>query len=330
MNLNNDISSGTSISSKGFIPQHDRIVLSPPTSGDVKNSGEQNIFSPNKSPHEMMQAIVDDDVLFQELKRRMRESGIVTNKGIAVALQCSILESMLPKVHHQDSSVQSTNTKTQSIFWPWFKAKEELQKAKVFFQFKKNQMNAATMTSDSEKGCTLRYSDVLRNSRFDHKVVASSRNRSLCLNGIPLINFNENLHDIKYTNVKNAPKGNKLLFNTLILKPLTAPTRSNRSFSINNSPYCARTREILNEKLLPVKAVTAEKRIERRSSLWTEETVQDLYDETISRGKRSFCSRKKTQEELLEIEEGSNLKFSDCVLYGCNASSRKNKKAFAA
>ncbi len=277
-----------------------------------------------------MQAIVDDDVLFQELKRRMRESGMVTNIGIAVALQCSILESMLPGVDHQDSSVQSTNTKTQSIFWPWFKAKEELQKAKAFFQFKNKQMNAATMTRDSEKDCTFRYSDILRNNRFDHRVMASSRNKSLCLNGIPLINFNENLYDIKYTNVRKAPKGNKILFNTMILNPEAAPTRSNRSFSINNSPYCAQTREILNEKHVPVKAVTAEKRIERRSSLWTEETVQDLYDETISSGKRSFCSRKKTQEELLEIEEGSNLKFSECVLYGCNASSRKNKKAFAA
>lgn len=50
------------------------------------------------SHHEMIKAIVNDDDLFRELKARLRKSRVVTNQGIAVALHCSILDSMLPEI----------------------------------------------------------------------------------------------------------------------------------------------------------------------------------------------------------------------------------------
>jgi hypothetical protein len=50
------------------------------------------------SRHKTMQTIVNDDALFQELKRRMRNTKMVTNLGVTVALHRSILDSMLPEV----------------------------------------------------------------------------------------------------------------------------------------------------------------------------------------------------------------------------------------
>lgn len=44
--------------------------------------------------HNMIEIIVNDDDLFQELKQRMRNSRMVTNAGVAVALHHTILNSM--------------------------------------------------------------------------------------------------------------------------------------------------------------------------------------------------------------------------------------------
>jgi hypothetical protein len=56
------------------------------------------IESLKASRHKSMQTIVNDDALFQELKKRMRNTKMVTNLGVTVALHRSILDSMLPEV----------------------------------------------------------------------------------------------------------------------------------------------------------------------------------------------------------------------------------------
>jgi hypothetical protein len=296
LNMGAHMPSHTNGSTEAVFPHKERAELYPSISMDIKSPRTK------VSHHELMQAIVKDDVLFQELKKRMRESGMVTNKGAAVALHCFILESMLPEVGHKVSSIKSTNTKNQSIFWPWFKALEALQQAKKIFKLEKNQRGCTPVTSDSKRKSTFSSLENFRNKKFSQTIISTSTPKILCLNGIPIMNFNDNMHDIKYIHAKEAQKGYSLSFNTLVSRPLTFFTNVNRLSSIKDSLYSARSSEVICEKIMCLQSDTAKGRITQRSSLWTEEAVQDLYEETISRDKRSLCSRKKIEEELQEIE----------------------------
>jgi hypothetical protein len=230
-----------------------------------------------ESRHKTMQVIINDDILFQELMAELRKENIFTNEGIAVALHYSILESMIPRVKSKaqlQSSTTSSDPSNQNMLclFPFSKAINDLQSLMDKFLSREKKIDA-----EHSQYNYMRMQDAvdLINARARRK--SSSSYSEVCIRS-------HSSRDEKSCTQRKQNAWQNLLY--------SSPTRR-----INGCGPISKTTTahivVRTEKAI----------VERRPSLWTEETVQDLYEETIFASNRyKSWSSKQTLEELREIE----------------------------
>jgi hypothetical protein len=230
-----------------------------------------------ESRHKMMQVIIDDDILFQELMAELRKENIFTNEGIAVALHYSILESMIPRVESKaqwqgNPTLSEPSNQIMMRLFPFSKAINELQSLMDKFLSKKKKVDAAHSQYNY--------------MRMQHAVdLINARPRRKSSGSYSEVSIRSHSRDEKSCTQRKNMTGQNLLLNS-------SPTRR-----INGcDPISKKTTAHIAVRTQTVI-------VERRPSLWTEETLQDLYEETIFANNRyKSWSSKKTLEELREIE----------------------------
>ena len=222
------------------------------------------------SRYKMVQAIVEDEALFQELKEKLRKERVVTNEAVVVLLHHSVLESMIPNISSKASSpgiASSTHSTSNKIFLPISKAISEIQKIMDAFVSRQRKRHVA----DSQNYARMKDAVDFMNSQ-PRRRSSSSYSATFIRNPCKEVN--------------SYPPCNNLLF-------------------VKSAAYT-------NSCGSPCRDVSAA--VETKPSRWTEETIRDLYEDTILRS-RHKKSPQNTLDELREIEDVHSKSFGEIYEY---------------
>jgi hypothetical protein len=255
------------------------------------------------SHHKMVQAIVEDEVLFQELKEKLRKERVVTNVAVVVLLHCTVLESMIPSVSSKASSPESNSSRhstNNKMFLPLSRAIMVMQKFMIAFvsEERKKRLVADTQNFarmkdalDFLKAQPRRRSSSSYSATFirNHSEAQPRRRSSSSYSATFIRNHSEEVNWYPPCN------------NRLLGKCAAYPTSCDAS--------------LCREESATVKT---------KPCGWTEETIQDLYEETLLRSRNGDC-RKNIKEELREIEDVHSKSLGEIYEYYSRREHEKSK-----
>jgi hypothetical protein len=223
------------------------------------------------SRYKVVQAIVEDDALFQELKEKLRKERVVTNAAVVVLLHCTVLESMIPSVSSKASSPEinsSRHSTNNKMFLPLSRAIKVIQKFVIAF------------VSEERK----------------KRHVADSQNFARMKDAVDFM-------------TAQPRRRSSSSYSATFIK---SPCKEVNSYPTCNNLLFVKTAAYTNPYGSPCQDVPAMN--ETKPSRWTEETIRDLYEDTILRS-RHKTSPQNTLDELREIEDVHSKSLADIYEY---------------
>jgi hypothetical protein len=285
----------------------------------------QHIIREQHLLQEVWQVIADDYILFRKLKENLRGTGITTNVGISVLLNTSTLVQHLDIESHlksSDTSHSSTQNRTWALF---FKALGHIQKTIQTLGRSFHRKNTSENFNVDNRRHQSKSSFQPRSSLYDSKrrkfnalaqlvgkgpsysqscsISQPVRRRSSASQDSIFMSPDDNLHDIKFKTSKELEPPQHIFKEALVCG--AAILFSNRGLSSNENQQI-KSISMVPRNQIPQESEEAatDKEAERGMSLWTEETANYLYEETLLNNGRRGCihSEENTLIELQSIE----------------------------
>jgi hypothetical protein len=234
------------------------------------------------SHQKMVEAIVEDEVLFQELKEKLRKERVVTNEAVIVLLHCTILETMIHSVLSKASSPETTSSRhstNNKIFLPLSRAIMEVK-------------NFANLFVSKER---------------KERLVADTQNFARMKDALDFMNAQPRR--------RSSSSYSATFIRTHSEEVICYPPSQNLAFM-----KCDEYPTSCGASLFLVESA----RVETKPCGWTEETIQDLYEETLL-SSRNVDYQKNLMEELRDIENSHSKSLGEIYEYYSKREHEKSK-----
>lgn len=275
---------------------------------------------------EMWQEIVEDDDLFRKLKENLRSTGITTNVGVSEALNTSVALSQFQP--HVEVELRRTNeapqTKPSNAASLFFNAvKSQLQKicqaCRISIHEHQSFEHSCVHQTKHKKRLSTKDTEPIRrrsSSSTNYSQVSCLSQPNIATLNIRRMSWNtqdcmffgpeENLHDIKYKTLQDLGLQKHTFKETLAYHAssfFAKKRASSMESKIQKADNCfmeAENRQPRQVELKPTRDDEATSRV----GCWTDATIIDLYEETLTNNWRRNSAHRKdaTLQELEDIE----------------------------
>jgi hypothetical protein len=274
----------------------------------------------------MWQEIVEDDDLFRKLKENLRSTGIMTNIGVSEVLKTSeALSKLQPRVEGElrgiNEAPQTQPCNAASLFFN--AVKSQLQKisqaCRISIHEHQSFEHSCVHQTKHKKRLSTKDTQPIRrqssSSTVYSQVSCRSQPNSATLN-IRRMSSNaqdcmffgpeENLHDIKYKTLQDLGLQKYTFKETLAYHAsffFAKKRASSTESKIQKAKSCFMEAENYQPRQVELKP-TREDEATFRVGCWTEATIIDLYEETLTNNWRRNSAHRKdaTLQELEDIE----------------------------